>query len=227
MLSAPPRGHAMLLTKKAAWVDIPPSALSTDSAHTSTQEVLRGIGVVHDHRGNFHFFRTAPFVPPSSAQVIPRSSRPDTSTSRSMDIPAVGTGETPFARRKISLTFPDYVFKSKQWVKLAHISVRPLGAARGDLMTVYPNAILEQVLNSSPHFADQEWVEWSDRPNWSSSDRKAAAKAMRDKARETAIESAVEGEEPPKSSIWNRLRFGRARSSSRSIFSASSHASSS
>ncbi|SYW80129.1 uncharacterized protein UBRO2_03397 [Ustilago bromivora] len=192
LIPAPQPGHALLLTK-----DVPEytSSLGPALLHKATPEgnmvltqtksgfatedTVKGFGAITDREGKVHYFRTVPFEPPRPEhfpqtrqtllpdQVAPRSHLKFKKT---------------FGSRPITLKLPSGgLHHSKDKVLLSHISVVPVSGPREGDLRVYPQPILDQVLKGPPQEMVQRskggpppLVEWSETPNWSRKERKAA-----------------------------------------------------
>ncbi|SPC66554.1 uncharacterized protein UHOD_08691 [Ustilago sp. UG-2017b] len=222
LIPAPQPGHALLLTK-----DVPEytSSLGPALLHKATPEgnivltqakswsaskdTVKGFGAITDREGKVHYFRTVPFEPPRP-ETLPQTGQtllPDQVAPRSHL-----KFKKTFGSRPITLKLPSGEFHhSKDKVLLSHISVIPDTGPPGTDLRVYPQPILDEVLKGPPQEVVQRgkegppWlVEWSETPNWSRKERKAA-KQM---------------EAKPSSTRWfQKLKapFSRSNSGSRSL----------
>lgn len=174
-----------------------------------TKDTVKGFGAITDGKGKVHYFRTVPFEPPRPKTL------PQTHQTRLPDQVAPRSHlklKKTFGSRPITLKLPSGEFHhSKDKVLLSHISVIPdTGPPETDLR-VYPQPILDEVLKGPPQEVVQRdkggpprLVEWSETPNWSRKEPKAA-KQM---------------EAKPSSPRWfQKLKttFSRSNSGSRSL----------
>ncbi|KAJ1021550.1 hypothetical protein NDA13_005586 [Ustilago tritici] len=201
------RGHVLLYTATPEGNMV----LTQTKSGFASEDTVKGFGAITDREGKVHYFRTVPFEPPRSEhlsqtretwlpnQVAPRSHLKLKKT---------------FGSRPITLKLPSGGFHhSKDKVLLSHISVIPDTGPPGTDLRVYPQPILDEVLKGPPQEVVQRGkegpprlVEWSETPNWSRKERKAA-KQM---------------EAKPSSPRWfQKLKapFSRSNSGSRSLSS--------
>ena len=201
----PPPGHALLLTKS-----LPHTTLISKDAHLLSPSAklnarpLRGIGALTDSSGNTHWFSTIPFdVPANSLGRQPVAPRVVGS-----HIPPRDVDAKLFSSRPLTLLSPENnVYHTKDKVNLAHISQLPLTGPRQGELKIYPQELMEEVLKgpqAEVRPGRENWVQWAERPNWSSAERKMIAKERKQKEKERAL--VMRG--------WNRQDSGGSGSGS-------------
>lgn len=194
LIPAPQPGHALLLTK-----NVPEYTSSLGPAFiqratpagnfvfikakswTANKNTVKGIGAITDSEGKVHYFRTIPFNPPRP-ELFPQPRR--TTLPNHITPHSLGKSKKFFGSRPITLKLPSgELHHSKDKVFLSHISVVPNTGPHTFELKVYPPEILDQVLKGPPQEMVQRskgrsrpLVEWSETPNWSRKERKAAKK---------------------------------------------------
>ncbi|KAJ1570405.1 hypothetical protein NDA12_004348 [Ustilago hordei] len=192
LIPAPQPGHALLLTK-----NVPEYTSSLGPAFiqratrtgdlvfvkakswTASKNTVKGIGAITDSEGKVHYFHTIPFNPPRPG-LHPKmrvATSPNHVTPQSLS-----KSKKFFGSHPITLKLPSgELHHSKDKVFLSHISLVPNTGPHELELKVYPPEILDQVLKGPPQEMVQRskgWsrplVEWSETPNWSRKERKAA-----------------------------------------------------
>ncbi|EST07412.1 hypothetical protein PSEUBRA_003238 [Kalmanozyma brasiliensis GHG001] len=159
ILPTPPPGHVLLLT-----TSVPPTHTVSNPAYLLRgrpgKSTVRGLGLLTLPDGTQRTFRTVAFDPlPSSAGPLQGGV-----VDRTHHVPPRSFDAGLFGARKLTVSHEGRtMWRPKDKVMLAHVSVLPLDGPGEREMRVYPDAILREVL-AGPSGRHAGLVQWSDGP---------------------------------------------------------------